>query len=125
MKPLSEGVYLIWTLPSFILQNKIKENKGEIKKMNKTDLIKNVSAQIEGATQKDVAVIVDTVLETIVNTVASGEKVSLAGFGNFEVAERTARKGRNPKTGEPLEIAASKSPKFHALTGFKNAVKNA
>lgn len=93
--------------------------------MNKTDLIKNVSTQIEGATQKDVAVIVDTVLETIVNTVASGEKVSLAGFGNFEVTERAARMGRNPKTGELLEIAASKSPKFHALTGFKNAVKNA
>lgn len=93
--------------------------------MNKTDLIKNVSAQIDGATQKDVAVIVDTVLETIINTVASGEKVSLAGFGNFEVAERAARTGRHPKTGEPLEIAASKSPKFHALTGFKNAVKNA
>ena len=71
--------------------------------MNKTDLIKNVSTQIDGATQKDVAVIVDTVLETIVNTVASGEKVSLAGFGNFEVAD----------------------PKFHALIGFKNAVKNA
>ena len=125
MKPLSEGVYLIWTLPSYYIIKNIKENKGEIKKMNKTDLIKNVSAQIEGATQKDVAVIVDTVLETIVNTVASGEKVSLAGFGNFEVVERAARTGRNPKTGEPLEIAASKSPKFHALTGFKNAVKNA
>lgn len=93
--------------------------------MVKSELIKNVAGQVEGATQKDVAVIVDTVLETIINTVASGEKVSLAGFGNFEVAERAARIGRNPKTGEPLEIAASKSPKFHALTGFKNAVKNA
>ena len=112
------------TLPSFIITKIFKERK-EFKIMTKTDLIKNVSAQIEGATQKDVAVIVDTVLETIINTVASGEKVSLAGFGNFEVAERAARIGRNPKTGEPLEIAASKSPKFHALTGFKNAVKNA
>lgn len=93
--------------------------------MNKTDLVKNVAGQIDGVTQKDVAVLIDTVLETIVNTVASGEKVSLAGFGTFEVAERAARKGRNPKTGEPLEIAASKSPKFHALTGFKSAVKNA
>ena len=65
--------------------------------MNKTELVKNVAGQIDGATQKDVAVLVDIVLETIVNTVASGEKVSLA----------------------------SKSPKFHALTGFKNAVKNA
>ena len=93
--------------------------------MNKTDLIKNVSAQIEGATQKDVAIIVDTALETIVNTVASGEKVSLAGFGNFEVAERAARIGRNPQTGAEMTIAASKAPKFKALTGFKNAVKNA
>ena len=93
--------------------------------MNKTELVKNVAGQIDGATQKDVAVLVDIVLETIVNTVASGEKVSLAGFGNFQVVERAARMGRNPKTGEALEIAASKSPKFHALTGFKNAVKNA
>jgi DNA-binding protein HU-beta len=93
--------------------------------MNKTELVKNVARQIDGATQKDVAVLVDIVLETIVNTVASGEKVSLAGFGNFEVVERAARMGRNPKTGEALEITASKNPKFHALTGFKNAVKNA
>lgn len=93
--------------------------------MNKTDLVKNVSTQIDGATQKDVAVIVDTVLETIISTVASGEKVSLAGFGNFEVVERAARTGRNPQTGELLEISASKNPKFHPLTRFKNAVKNA
>ena len=90
--------------------------------MNKTDLIKNVSTQIEGATQKDVAVIVDTVLETIVNTVASGEKVSLAGFGNFEVAERAARTGRNPQTGEEMTIAASKSPKFKAGKALKDAL---
>ena len=90
--------------------------------MNKTDLIKNVSAQIEGATQKDVAIIVDTALETIVNTVASGEKVSLAGFGNFEVAERAARTGRNPQTGEEMTIAASKSPKFKAGKALKDAL---
>ena len=90
--------------------------------MNKTDLIKNVSAQIEGATQKDVAVIVDTVLETIVNTVASGEKVSLAGFGTFEVTERAERNGRNPKTGEAITIPASKSPKFKAGRSLKDIV---
>ena len=90
--------------------------------MNKTDLIKNVSAQIEGATQKDVAIIVDTVLETIVNTVASGEKVSLAGFGNFEVAERAARTGRNPQTGAEMTIAASKAPKFKAGKALKDAL---
>lgn len=90
--------------------------------MNKTDLIKNVSTQIEGATQKDVAIIVDTALETIINTVASGEKVSLAGFGNFEVAERAARMGRNPKTNQPITIPACKSPKFKASKNLKDIV---
>ena len=90
--------------------------------MNKTELIKNVSTQIEGATQKDVAVIVDTVLETIINTVASGEKVSLAGFGNFEVTERAARMGRNPKTNQPITIPARKSPKFKASKNLKDIV---
>lgn len=95
-------------------------------KMNKTELITKVQENIDiNVSKKDLATIIDGITTTIINTVASGEKVSLAGFGNFEVAERAARKGRNPKTGEPLEIAASKSPKFHALTGFKNAVKNA
>ena len=93
--------------------------------MNKTDLIKNVSTQIDGATQKDVAVIVDTVLETIINTVASGANLFLSLSVSVQVVERAARTGRNPKSGKPLEIAASKSPKFHVLTGFKNAVKNA
>ena len=92
--------------------------------MNKTDLIKNVSTQIEGATQKDVTVIVDTVLETIVNTVASGEKVSLAGFGNFEVVERAARECKNPRTGEPVHVEASKAPKFKASKALKDAVNN-
>ena len=90
--------------------------------MNKTDLIKNVSAQIDGATQKDIAVIVDTVLETIINTVASGEKVSLAGFGNFEVAERAARTGRNPKTQAVINIPASKRPAFTAGKALKEAL---
>ena len=95
-------------------------------KMNKTELITKVQENIDiNVSKKDLATIIDGITTTIINTVASGEKVSLAGFGNFEVAERAARTGRNPKTGEPLEIAASKSPKFHALTGFKNAVKNA
>ena len=94
--------------------------------MNKTELITKVQENIDiNVSKKDLATIIDGITTTIINTVASGEKVSLAGFGNFEVVERAARTGRNPKTGEPLEIAASKSPKFHVLTGFKNAVKNA
>lgn len=97
--------------------------------MNKTDLTKvvkeTVSETLEGVTAKDTAVFVDATIKAIQDTVIAGEKVSIAGFGTFETVERAARMGRNPKTGEPLEIAASKSPKFHALTGFKNAVKNA
>ena len=95
-------------------------------KVNKAELITKVQENIDiNVSKKDLATIIDGMTTTIINTVASGEKVALAGFGNFEIAERAARTGRNPKTGEPLEIAASKSPKFHALTGFKNAVKNA
>lgn len=90
--------------------------------MNKNEMISVVAEKIEGATKKDIAVVVDTVLETIKETVASGEKITLVGFGNFEVTERAARTGRNPKTGEVIEISASKSPKFKAGKAFKDAV---
>lgn len=97
--------------------NERKENK-----MNKTEMISAVAEKIEGATKKDIAVVVDTILETIKETVASGEKIQLVGFGNFEVAERAARKGRNPKTSEEIMIPASKSPKFKASKAFKDMV---
>lgn len=90
--------------------------------MTKQDLVKNVASKVEGATQKDIAIVIDTVIETIKETVANGEKVSLAGFGNFEVAERAARKGRNPKTSEEIVIPASKAPKFKAGRAFKDMV---
>lgn len=90
--------------------------------MNKTEMISVVAEKIEGATKKDIAVVVDTVFETIKEAVASGEKVQLVGFGNFEVTERAARTGRNPQTGQTIEIAASKSPKFKAGKAFKDIV---
>lgn len=90
--------------------------------MNRTEMIKNVASKIEGATQKDIAVVIDTLVETIVEAVASGEKVALAGFGTFDVAERAERQGRNPKTGEAMTIAASKAPKFKSAKAFKDAV---
>ena len=92
--------------------------------MTKQDLVKSVASKVEGATQKDIAVVIDTVIETIKETVASGEKVSLVGFGNFEVAERAERQGRNPKTGEAMTIAASKAPKFKAGKAFKDVVNS-
>lgn len=92
--------------------------------MTKKDFIKVIAGKIEGATQKDIAVIVDTALEVIVDTVAAGEKVSFVGFGTFETVERSEREGRNPQTSEKIIIPAYKAPKFKASSVFKNAVKN-
>lgn len=90
--------------------------------MNKENLVKTVSESIDGATKKDIAVVVDEVFDTIKNTLASGEKVAIAGFGSFEVAERAARECKNPRTGEPVHVDASKAPKFKASKTLKDAV---
>ena len=90
--------------------------------MNKTELVKAVSAQAE-LTQKDAAKAVDALIETISNTLAKEEKIQLIGFGTFEVRERAARKGRNPQTGEEIDIAASKVPAFKPGKELKEAVK--
>ena len=90
--------------------------------MNKENLIKVVSESIDGATKKDIAVVVDEVFDTIKNTLASGEKVAIAGFGSFEVVERAARECKNPQTGEPVHVEASKAPKFKAGKAFKDVV---
>ena len=90
--------------------------------MNKEILVKTVAESIDGATKKDIAVVVDTVFETIKDALASGEKVAIAGFGSFEVAERAARTARNPRTGEKIAVPASKAPKFKAGKALKDAV---
>ena len=90
--------------------------------MNKTELVKEVAEQVE-LTQKDAAKTVDALIETISETLAQGEKIQLIGFGTFEVRDRSARKGRNPQTGEEIEIAASKVPAFKPGKELKEAVK--
>ncbi|GED71585.1 transcriptional regulator [Brevibacillus reuszeri] len=90
--------------------------------MNKTDLVAKVAEQAE-LTKKDATSAVDAVLSAIAETLKAGDKVSLIGFGNFEVRERAARKGRNPQTGEDIEIAASKVPAFKPGKELKDAVK--
>ena len=90
--------------------------------MNKTELVKAVAVQAE-LTQKDATKAVDALLDTISNTLAQEEKIQLIGFGTFEVRERSARKGRNPQTGEEIEIAASKAPAFKPGKELKEAVK--
>jgi DNA-binding protein HU-beta len=90
--------------------------------MNKTELVKEVAEQAE-LTQKDATKAVDALIETISETLAQGEKIQLIGFGTFEVRDRSARKGRNPQTGEEIEIAASKVPAFKPGKELKEAVK--
>ncbi|AOA00007.1 MULTISPECIES: HU family DNA-binding protein [Carnobacterium] len=89
---------------------------------NKAELIESVATST-GLTKKDATAAVDAVFETIQSTLSAGEKVQLIGFGNFEVRERAARKGRNPQTGEEIQIAASKVPAFKPGKALKDAVK--
>lgn len=89
--------------------------------MNKNELITAMSEKAEMSkvdTEKALKAFIDTVTEELKN----GGKVQLVGFGTFEVAERAERQGRNPKTGETITIAASKSPKFKAGKALKDIV---
>lgn len=89
--------------------------------MNKGDLINEVSKVVK--TKKEAAAAVDCVLSSITEALERGGSVSLVGFGTFKVAERKARKGRNPQTGEEIDIAASRVPKFVPGKALKQAVK--
>ena len=89
--------------------------------MNKGDLVNEVSKVLK--TKKDAQAAVDCVFSSIANALGNGDAVSLIGFGTFKVSKRKARKGRNPQTGEEINIAASKVPKFVAGKALKEAVK--
>lgn len=90
--------------------------------MNKTELINAVAAKAE-ISKKDADKAVAAVIASIEEALVAGDKVQLIGFGTFEVKERAARTGHNPKTGEAIEIAAAKTPSFKAGAALKNAVK--
>ncbi len=90
--------------------------------MNKTDLINKV-AELSQLSKKDATKAVDAVFESITTALQGGDKVQLVGFGNFEVRERTARKGRNPQTGKEIDIPASKSPAFKPGKALKDGIK--
>lgn len=89
--------------------------------MNKTELI-NAVAEKTGFSKKDTDKAVAAVIDTIVEAMKNGDKVSLVGFGVFEVKERAARVGHNPRTNEQIEIPASKVPQFKAGKALKDAV---
>lgn len=90
--------------------------------MNKTELINAVAANAN-LSKKDAEAAVNAFTSVVADTLKKGEKLQLIGFGTFEVRERGARAGRNPKTGETIEIAASKVPAFVAGKGLKDAIK--
>jgi DNA-binding protein HU-beta len=89
--------------------------------MNKTELINKVAEATE-MTKKDATKSVEAVFNAITEALRAGDKVQLIGFGNFEVRERAARKGRNPQTGEEIDIPASKVPAFKPGKQLKEEV---
>jgi DNA-binding protein HU-beta len=90
--------------------------------MNKQDLIGQV-ADRAGLNRLDASRAVETMLEVITDALRRGDEVRLVGFGNFVVTRRKASVGRNPRTGEPLQIASSATPKFRAGQVLKDAVQ--
>ncbi len=89
--------------------------------MNKTELIASVANKMN-APKKTAEAAVAATLDVITQALAEGDKVQIVGFGTFEVKQREARTGNNPRTGEPIEIAASKAPSFKAGKSLKAAV---
>jgi len=89
--------------------------------MNKKELVEKVAAATESS-QTEAGAALDAVLTAIGTALEAGEQVALPGFGTFEVRERSARSGRNPQTGEAIEIAASKAPAFKPAAALKRSV---
>ena len=91
--------------------------------MNKAQLISKI-AEDSGITNAQASKALGAVINGVTSTLESGDKLTLVGFGTFSTSERAARKGRNPRTGETIQIAASKQPKFKAGAPLKAAVNN-
>ena len=90
--------------------------------MNKNDLVVAV-ATASGLSKADAGKVVDSLFQVIAEALTEGEDVRLVGFGTFSVSERAASEGRNPRTGETIQIAASRLPKFKAGKGLRDAVQ--
>jgi DNA-binding protein HU-beta len=90
--------------------------------MNKADIVDKVHGVL-GSTKADAERAVETVIDSITSGLKSGDEVSIAGLGIFMAKARPARVGRNPRTGESIKIAATRTPKFRAAKALKDAVK--
>ena len=89
--------------------------------MNKTELVAAIAENAE-LSKKDSEKALNAFIDVVTNELKKGEKIQLVGFGTFEVIERAAREGRNPLTGDKMQIKASKAPKFKAGKALKDAV---
>jgi DNA-binding protein HU-beta len=89
--------------------------------MNKSELIDAIASKTD-VTKKDADGILSALIDTIIDSVSSGDKVTLVGFGTFEARQRQAREGRNPSTGQPIQIPATTVPAFSAGKAFKEKV---
>lgn len=89
--------------------------------MNKNELVTSM-AEKTGMKKTEVEKVLKAFTDTVAEELKKGEKIQLVGFGTFEVSERAAREGRNPRTGEIMPIAATKAPKFKAGKALKDAV---
>lgn len=90
--------------------------------LSKTDLVDVIHAKNPSFHKKDVAALVDSFLHSVTETIAQGDDISILGFGKFQAVTRAARTGRNPATGEEMQIAESTVPKFTPGKAFKDAV---
>ena len=90
--------------------------------MNKAELVEEVADQT-GLTKKASREVVDAIISAITDSLVREERVTLVGFGTFQVMERKARRGRNPRTGKELQIPAKKAPKFKAGRSLREAVE--
>ncbi len=90
--------------------------------MNKADIIEKVH-EVLGGTKADAERAVETAVDSVVDALKAGDEVSIAGLGIFSTKMRSARTGRNPRTGESIQIKAMRVPKFRAAKGLKDAVK--
>ena len=90
--------------------------------MNKTELIA-IIADKAAVTKKEAELVLQAIVDTVTETLATDEKVVITGFGTFEVRKRVARSGRDPRTGKVIQIPAQKTPAFKAGKGLKDAVR--
>ena len=89
--------------------------------MNKAELVRKM-AEKSGLTKKEAEQALNAFMKSVEEALVEGDKVQLVGFGTFEVSERAAREGRNPRSGETMTIAACKAPKFKAGKALKDAI---